>query len=233
MIRACIYSGDKAVGCVTPSAVGMFEDELSSLREFGSDESCVQALALLETGFSLSVENNDASFLDALKRVKSDGFGVSMDFLVAVSKAYWHALSYCCSNQVFDEAMSEAVSEFNNEGLMYIGHKTSEFGSEMYSFSSGEATVFIEMCDKDSLYSFFTDSHETEHNVVILTGTKRIRLSHCGDICQLCEAVKACICDFLCDCDEEGVKQYTREDVVKMMLEVARMLIEAKHGELN
>lgn len=226
MIRACIYNGESVIGCITPSVLDMFKNELAELEcSFSMDASCHGCIELLRHGLELSMENCDASFLDAVRNVRKECCGNNADFLASVSKMYCHLLTYCCSNHVYEEVLSETITEFGNDGLMYIGHKCDECGTETYSFDFSGITVLIEMCDKNSLYSFWNDDNEMEHTVIIVFGGRKICLMHRGDVRQLCKAVKACVCDFMCN-----EKAYSREEVAKMLLEVAKSLVRSsKH----
>ena len=118
-INACIYDSRRnLVGCITDSVIERFNDEFETLRKryFGDDVTPI--LGIMEKSLVKSKDKMSADFLNCLKllsrKYRDDApVGFSQD----VSKAYHALVRHCCSQQVYDEVLSETIQQFRDAGL--------------------------------------------------------------------------------------------------------------------
>ena len=171
-INACIYDSRRnLVGCITDSVIERFDDEFEALRKrhFGDDVTPI--LGIMEKSLIKSKDKMSADFLNCLKllsrRHRDD---VPVGFSQDVSKAYHALVRHCCSQQVYDEVLSEAIRQFRDAGFDYIGANMNGFDSNDCLFEYNGKRIAIRMRERQDLYRMWNASDATGTHVVVTDG---------------------------------------------------------------
>ena len=171
-INACIYDSQRnLVGCITDSVIERFNDEFETLRKryFGDDVTPI--LGIMEKSLVKSRDKMSADFLNCLKllsrKYRDDApVGFSQD----VSKAYHALVRHCCSQQVYDEVLSETIQQFRDAGLDYIGANMNGFDSNGCLFEYNGKRIAIRMRERQGLYRMWDANDTTGTHVVVTDG---------------------------------------------------------------
>lgn len=231
MINPCIKGSDGSIaGCMTYAVLEAFKSEYMALANaYGTDADWAEEFETLAEGMRLSEDRFDASFLNALKSVvdmcRADLPDIA--FTREVSRVYHSLLGLACSQGVYDDVMSESIRVFTSHGLAYIGNGMPDLGYDVYTFTRGEVTVGVEMIDKDKLYGLWTA--DGTRRVAVLVGGVLVTMTYTGDIYGLCDAINACVEDFLVD--DAFVETLPRDDRMRLLVDAARALIEEFRNE--
>lgn len=171
-INACIYDSRRnLVGCITDSVIERFDDEFEALRKrhFGDDVTPI--LGIMEKSLIQSKDKMSADFLNCLKllsrRHRDD---VPVGFSQDVSKAYHALVRHCCSQQVYDEVLSETIRQFRDAGFDYIGANMNGFDSNDCLFEYNGKRIAIRMRKRQDLYRMWNASDATGTHVVVTDG---------------------------------------------------------------
>ena len=171
-INACIYDSRRnLVGCITDSVIERFDDEFEALRKrhFGDDVTPI--LGIMEKSLIKSKDKMSADFLNCLKllsrRHRDD---VPVGFSQDVSKAYHALVRHCCSQQVYDEVLSETIRQFRDAGFDYIGANMNGFDSNDCLFEYNGKRIAIRMRERQDLYRMWNASDATGTHVVVTDG---------------------------------------------------------------
>ena len=171
-INACIYDSRRnLVGCITDSVIERFDDEFEALRKrhFGDDVTLI--LGIMEKSLIQSKDKMSADFLNCLKllsrRHRDD---VPVGFSQDVSKAYHALVRHCCSQQVYDEVLSETIRQFRDAGFDYIGANMNGFDSNDCLFEYNGKRIAIRMRERQDLYRMWNASDATGTHVVVTDG---------------------------------------------------------------
>ena len=225
-VNACIFDNEgRLAGCVTPSVIAKFQEEMLAIWEKAGDDPELRGVAgALAQAAEASGERMDAGFLNALKSVirRQGGSFYWQEFIQQVSESYHNLVSYCCSNVVYDEVLSESISFFAEYGFTYIGNGMIDLDYDVYTFDASGVTVGIEMRAADKLYGLWRE--DGERRVVVVMGDKRVTMVHAGLIESLCTAIWACIEDF--SVDEPFEDAGHGPERVRLLVEVAKRLID-------
>ena len=171
-INACIYDSRRnLVGCITDSVIERFDDEFEALRKrhFGDDVTPI--LGIMEKSLIQSKDKMSADFLNCLKllsrRHRDD---VPVGFSQDVSKVYHALVRHCCSQQVYDEVLSETIRQFRDAGFDYIGANMNGFDSNDCLFEYNGKRIAIRMRERQDLYRMWNASDATGTHVVVTDG---------------------------------------------------------------
>lgn len=231
MINPCIKGPDgRLAGCVTRAVLEAFRSEYMALTNaYGVDSDWSDEFKTLAEGMRLSEERFDASFLNALKSVvdmcRADLPDIA--FTREASRVYHSLIGLACSQGVYDDVMSESIRVFTGHGLAYIGNQMPDLGYGVYTFTRGEVTVGIEMLDKDKLYGLWTP--DGTRRAAVLVGGVLVTMTHIGDIYELCDAINACVEDFLAE--DAFAETLPKEDRLRLLVDAAKALIEEFRSE--
>ena len=225
-VNACIFDNEgRLAGCVTPSVIAKFQEEMLAIWEKAGEDPELRGIAgALAKIVEASGERLDAGFLNGLKAVirrQGDSF-YYQEFIQQVGESYHKLVSYCCSNVVYDEVLSESISFFADYGFTYIGNGMIDLDYDVYTFDASGVTVGIEMRAADKLYGLWRN--DGERRVVVIMGDKRVMMAHTGMIESLCTAIWSCIEDFSVDEPFEGTEHGPER--VKLLVEVAKRLLD-------
>lgn len=231
MINPCIKGPDgRIAGCVTHAVMEAFKSEYATLANaYGVDADWAEEFDELAEGMRLSEERFDASFLNTLKsvvdRCRADLPDIA--FTREASRVYHSLVGLACSQGVYDDVMSESIRVFTEHGLAYIGNGMPDLGYDVYTFTRGEVTVGIEMIDKDKLYGLWTAGGT--RRAVVLVGGILVTMTYTGDIYGLCDAINACVEDFLAE--DALAESLPKEERLALLVDAAKALIEEFRNE--
>ena len=171
-INACIYDSRRnLVGCITDSVIERFDDEFEALRKrhFGDDVTPI--LGIMEKSLIKSKDKMSADFMNCLKllsrRHRDD---VPVGFSQDVSKAYHALVRHCCSQQVYDEVLTETIRQFRDAGFDYIGANMNGFDSNDCLFECNGKRIAIRMRERQDLYRMWNANDATGTHVVVTDG---------------------------------------------------------------
>lgn len=188
-INACIYgSRCNLMGCITDSVIERFDDEFETLKKkyFGDDVTPI--LGIMEKSLIQSKDKMSADFLNCLKllsrKYRDDA---PIGFAQDVSKAYHALVRHCCSQQVYDEVLSETIQQFRDAGFDYIGANMNGFDSNDCLFEYDGKRIAIRMRERQDLYRMWNVNDATGTHVVVTDGGDDYSESIAGSPMEIAE----------------------------------------------